>query len=106
MLEHNDIMAYLKFFGPYLSTVIVVAGVWGYSVWKKRKSFDGAASKDTEGKMDGKDGFNLLMELRMSSQIMVRDHEAFQKSLDKFEKQMREDHDKLIRVEAKFDASK
>lgn len=105
MPEHNDIMDYLRFFGPYLSTVIVVALVYGFHLWKKRKSFDKAAT-ETDGEMTGKDGFNLLMDLRMSSQNLVRDHERFQKNLDELEKRMREDHDKLIRLETKIDASK
>jgi hypothetical protein len=114
--EHSQIMEYLRFFGPYLSTVVVVAVVYGIYLWKRKASFDSAA-KETEGEMTGKDGFNLLMNLRIQSQNLVRDHENFQKNLknfeeqwgkkfDKLEERQNKDHDKLIRLETKIDETK
>jgi uncharacterized membrane protein len=117
--KHGQIMEIFRFFGPILSIAVIalfLIGMWIYFVKRKGQSFD-AAAKETEGEMTGKDGFNLLMDLRIQSQNLVRDHENFQKNLknfeeqwgkkfDKLEERQNKDHDKLIRLETKIDETK
>jgi len=114
--EHSQIMEYLRFFGPVLATIVICALVYGFKVYKdskkKSQTLEGAAS-ETQGDMNGRDAFNLLMDLRHQAQnltknhaVMGKDHEHFEKTLDKLAEIVEKDHDLLIELKAKFDASK
>lgn len=114
--EHSQVMEYLRFFGPVLSTVVILALVYGFKLWKDHKkkpqTLEGAAA-ETQGDMTGRDAFNLLMDLRHQAQnlgqnhaVMGKDHEHFEKTLDKLAEVVEKDHDLLIELKARFDASK
>lgn len=109
--NHGQIMEVFRFFGPYLSIIVIILFLVGMWIWfvkrkaKKAETLEGAAS-ETEGNMNGRDAFNLLMDLRHQSQSLIRDHERFEKGLDKLEEHLSKDHDLLIELRARFDASK
>ena len=109
MENHGQIMEILRFFGPPLSVIVLILVAIIIYLWKFKKpksnSLEAAAS-ETKGDNTGRDVFNLITDLRLQSQNLVRDHKHFEKTLEKLEEQASEDHDLLIELKVKIDAAK
>lgn len=109
MENHGQIMEILRFFGPFLSVLVLILIAIIIYLWKFKKSKSNtleAAASETEGEKTGRDVFNLITDLRLQSQNLIRDHKHFEKTLEKLEEQAGEDHDLLIELKVKVDAAK